>query len=181
MKLLSQHDSRWKNIRLGFTTNTTIGSHGCTITCIAMLADVNPDYVNERLKTVGGYANGNLVIWSKVPKALPQLQFVKRVNEYDNDEVKKNTPCLVEANGVRIAGFKHWVVFIGNQKMYDPWDGKEKSTNYYAPLTGYALFKVKDLQTELTPSQKLQRIKEIVLSGSPDGDKIYLIKQLLAV
>lgn len=141
---LNQRDNRWSRIQLG-SSNTTIGSHGCTITCIAMLVGTTPDVVNRELKRVGGFALGNLVIWSKVPQAFPQLEFVKRVNYYNNNDVKNNLPCLVEVDfdgSPRTFG-NHWVVFIGNQRLLDPWTGQNRPTRVYSILKGYAIFKKK--------------------------------------
>lgn len=143
---LSQRDGRWKDIELGFS-NTTIGDYGCVITALAILAGLTPDDVNERLKSVNGYAatsnspnRKNLIIWEKITDAIPNLKFVKRVKEYNNDDVAENLPCLVEVDGSRIGAETHWVLYLGNQEMADPWFGNIKSTNYYAPK-GYAIIK----------------------------------------
>jgi molecular chaperone GrpE (heat shock protein) len=142
MTKLNQRDTRWRNIKLGFSTTTTIGSHGCTITCVGMLAGINPDDVNERLKKVNGYANTNLIIWSKIKEAIPWLEFEWRAYAYDNAKVagaiNKNGGCLVEVDGTPIGGSKHWVIYIGNQKLIDPWDGLEKPTTSYR-ATGYSI------------------------------------------
>lgn len=177
MQLLSQRDPRWRDIKLGFTTTTTIGSHGCTITCLAMISDTTPDYVNERLKAVKGYAQGNLVIWTKIPEALPQLQFIERGTVYNNDRVKNNLPALVEVNGLKIGGVRHWVVFIGNQKIYDPWYGNQNSTSFYTPLYGYALFK--KMNQSLSPDEKIAQIKTIVNSNSSASVKLDSIKSII--
>ncbi|OFW53962.1 MAG: hypothetical protein A2163_07780 [Actinobacteria bacterium RBG_13_35_12] len=147
MTVLSQRDNRWKDIPLGFSTNTSIGSHGCTVTCLSMLAGVTPDIVNSRLKQVNGFANGNLVIWAKVPEALPNLEFVKRVYSYNNTEVSANLPCIVEVDydGTPATNDRHWVVYKGNQKLNDPWTGTERPTSVYPLIHGYAIFKVKDV------------------------------------
>jgi len=141
MKNLGQRDTRWKNTKLG-TSDTTIGNYGCTITALTMLAGLDRvDEVNSRLKAVGGFASGNLLIWSKINEALPWLKFVWRGYSYENDKVKaaivQAGGCLVEVNGAPIGGTKHWVLYIGDGKMIDPWDGKEKSTTSYQS-TGYA-------------------------------------------
>ena len=144
MQNLSQRDPRWANILLGTSKTTTIGSHGCTITCLAMLAGVSPDYVNDRLNEVGGFANTNLVNWTKIQAALPNLQFVWRGTPYDNDRVKNALPALVEVDfdGTGRDDDRHWVVYKGSQRLNDPWDGKEKPTSSYPKQTGYALIKV---------------------------------------
>jgi len=138
---ISQRDKRWANIKLG-TSNLTIGQAGCTITCIAMLADLTPDDVNNRLKVANGYANTNLVVWSKIKEAISWLEFEWRGYSYENTKVasaiSKNGSCLVEVDGTPIGGSKHWVLYVGNQKLIDPWDGKEKSTSSYQAI-GYAI------------------------------------------
>ena len=144
MQPLNQRDPRWARQQLG-TSNTTIGSHGCTITCIAMLVGTTPDVVNKELKRVGAFANGNLVIWSKVPIAFPQLIFVKRVNSYNNADVLANLPCLVEVDfdGSPVTFGNHWVLFIGNKRLLDPWTGQNRPTSSYSILKGYSVFKKK--------------------------------------
>ena len=148
MQNLSQRDSKWASIALGTSTNTTIGSHGCTITCIAMAAGVTPDEVNRRMNNAGAYANTNLVDWTKLQAAIPWLQFEWRNKGYstdaDNQRVKdaiaKNGFCLVEVDFDRIptTNDRHWVLYIGNGQMIDPWTGVQKATTYY-PAVGYSI------------------------------------------
>jgi hypothetical protein len=134
MTPISQRDPKWTNIKLG-TSNVTIGTHGCVVTGLAILANTTPDVVNERFLAVDGYSLGNLVIWDKVKEALPDMYCAKTGWKYDNADVLKNLPCLVEVDGAPIGASRHWVVYIGNQKMLDPWTGKEESTSKYVPLS----------------------------------------------
>lgn len=137
MNIFSQRDTRWKNITLG--TKGTIGEYGCTITCIAMILGTTPDVVNERIKSVNGYADGNLVIWAKLEEAFPGIK-IKRVWTYDNADVLANVPnVLVEVDGKPIGGYRHWVVFIGNKKLIDPWDGLEGPTSEYPDPKSYCV------------------------------------------
>jgi|GEM_PF-1781528 len=138
LQALSQRDPRWSGTQLG-TSSATIGTHGCTITSLAVILGTTPDVVNQKLLAVNGYAQGNLVIWSKIAEAFPGT-FVKRGWEYNNDEVVANIPCLVEVDGTSIGGVRHWVVFIGNQQMIDPWTGTIRPTNIY-PVKGFAIIK----------------------------------------
>lgn len=145
MRVYCQRDTRWKDQKLG-TSQVTIGSHGCTITCLGMLAEMTPSEVNAALLSVNGYANGNLVIWDKIDDALPNLTCLERSTTYNNDKVadaiSKYGGCLVEVNGAPIGGSKHWVLYIGNQKLVDPWDGETKPTSSYQAL-GFAVIAVK--------------------------------------
>ena len=148
MEALGQRNSKWANISLGTSKSTTIGSHGCTITCIAMLAGLTPDVVNERLNQVKGYANTNLVIWAKIKEAIPWLEFEWRGYNYDNDlvlaTIKKHGGCLVEVDfdGTPRTDDQHWVLFTGNKRMNDPWTGRECDTSKYTLLKGFAIIKV---------------------------------------
>jgi hypothetical protein len=51
----------------------------------------------------------------------------------------KKFPVMVEVNGAAIGGRKHWVLFVGDGKMVDPWTGSVRAISTY-PLTGYSLY-----------------------------------------
>lgn len=142
MQILSQRDARWKNLKLGFSKTLTIGDYGCTITCLAMYLNTTPDVVNERLKSVNGFAQETLVIWAKVAEAFPGASITKIGWTYDNNDVKNNLPALVEVDfdGTPRTDDRHWVVYVGNQKLYDPWTGTERPTSTY-PALSYRLIK----------------------------------------
>lgn len=137
MNLLSQRDLKWANIKLGFS-DSTIGLYGCTITCLAMIIGTTPDVVNDRLKAVNGFASGNLLIWSKIPEAFPGIT-INRVWSYINDDVLAHVPnVLVEVPAAPIGGNgSHWVVYIGDHKLNDPWTGTERPTSDFPNPTGY--------------------------------------------
>lgn len=155
MNILNQRDPKWKNIKLGFG-NTTIGDYGCTITALAMLYDTTPDVVNEKLKAVGGFTgpNQNLLIWEKIKSAYPNTESVERVRTYDNNRVSEAINnyggCLVEVdfdNTARTDG-KHWVLLVGNKRLYDPWTGKERPTSDYSIYTGFTVIKFNQTKGE---------------------------------
>ncbi len=149
---LSQRDSRWASTPLGFSSST-IGQAGCTITALAMMAGLDPAEVNARLKSVNGFAASspdqkNLIIWAKIKEAIPQLEFEWRGYTYDNERVKKAIEaygaCLVEVDydgKITTPNDRHWVLYIGNQRMIDPWTGVEKSTGWYPLVKGFAIIK----------------------------------------
>ncbi len=147
---LNQRDIRWKNVPLGFSS-LTLGDYGCTITCLAMLAGLNPDEVNARLKAVNGFQDKSLILWSKIKEAIPWLEFEWRGKPYDNEKVKgaveEYGACLVEVDfdgKIATPNDKHWILYIGNQQMIDPWTGAKKSTGWYPLTTGYCLIKVSE-------------------------------------
>ena len=133
---LSQRDPRWKDTLLG-TSKKTIEYFGCTITAIAMKFGTTPDVINKRMIEIGGYLDGNLVIWKKLEEALPGVKFDYKYYEYTaevNKTVLENLPALIEVDGSPIGSPRHWVLFIGNKQLIDPWDGQTKSTATYKPL-----------------------------------------------
>ena len=148
MTQYSQRDNRWKDIKLGFS-NLTIGGYGCLITSIGNAIDTTPDVVNTQLKKVNGFAPADpvnqpkiktLVDWTKINLAFPHLKFVWRSKVYDNkavlSQIKRNGFCVVEVRTWNLQ--KHWVLFIGNQKMIDPWYGAIRSTSSYPACIGFA-------------------------------------------
>lgn len=149
MKLYSQRDIRWAKEKIG-NTNSTIGQYGCTITCIAMLAEITPSEVNKRMTRVGGYLR-DLVIWEKINEAIPWLSNGIRARKYENNKVTQaisdNGGCLVEVDFdgvVDTPNDEHWVLFVGNKTLYDPWTGTVKDTNHYPVLKGYTIINLKD-------------------------------------
>ena len=188
MNRLSQRNSSWGNIPLGFTNTYNpflIKDYGCTITSIAMILGTTPDVVNARLKALpqGQGFSGSLVVWAGIEKAFPGVK-ARRVTHYDNNDVKNNVPnVLVEVPANAIGGTgKHWVVFVGNQKCYDPWTGLERSTSdftRYAPgATGYCVITGKWNQP-LSGNVTKQTLKDIVDGPGSDGDKLIKIRSLL--
>lgn len=142
-RVYSQRDWRWYWKRVGFGKGH-FGNIGCTVTALTSLLfvagyDLTPPQVAERLRGVKGFI-GDLLYWAKVEKAFPKVKFQYRFYKYNNTEVKKlvdkGIPVLVE---VLLKGSRHWVLFIGDKKMIDPWTGKVVPTTTY-PLIGYAVF-----------------------------------------
>src|SRR3990167_4369891 len=132
MILLSQNDPRWKDIKLG-TSNLD----------------------------VEGYAEKNLVIWAKIEEAFPGIK-VRRVWSYDNNDVKNNLPCIVEVDGQPIGGDRHFVVYVGNQKLYDPWDGHiDPTSDYPNPLSYCVLSGSSVAQPEVVDLAECERIKKL--------------------
>lgn len=172
---LSQRDSRWANTLLGDSNTSTIGGYGCTITCITVMynayagTNLTPADVNSRMKDEGAFQN-DLVLWDKVGKALPGLKFEWRGYNYENDKVAANLPCLVQVDfDGRIAtpNDKHWVLYIGNKRMVDPWTGHEIDTSKYPIATGYAIFSFKNPDQ---PIQTGEPLLEILTSNGIDTE-----------
>lgn len=179
MQILSQRDARWKNLKLGFSKTLTIGDYGCTITCLAMYLGTTPDAVNERLKAVNGFSQETLVIWAKIAEAFPGVSITKIGWKYDNNDVKNNTPCLIEVDfdGTPRTDDRHWVVYVGNQKLYDPWTGTERSTSTY-PALSYRLIKGTWSKVQ-GDDTLLNLVKTIIDAPGTPADKISKIRIVL--
>jgi hypothetical protein len=70
---LYQNDPKWKNIKLGNQSQETIGSWGCLMTSMTMVANgygfnETPETINEKMKAAGGF-QGALII----PAVLPSI------------------------------------------------------------------------------------------------------------
>jgi len=164
MEILSQRDAHWANMKLGMS-GVTIGGYGCTITCLSMIAGVTPDVMNDTLIRVGGFvapkdnpAQRNLVNWEMVHIAFPFLSFVNRGygnNEYEIvTSTKQNGFCLVEVdfdNNIRTDG-RHWVLYIGDGLLIDPWTGTMDPVSKYPMVTGYSIF-TRIMEDDMTDDQ----------------------------
>lgn len=78
-KALYQNDAGWKDVKLGNQNKETIGSWGCLLTSMAMVANgfgcnETPATLNEKLKASGGF-QGALVIPAALPAVCPGLVF----------------------------------------------------------------------------------------------------------
>src|SRR3990167_1392706 len=161
MTPLSQRNPVWGNKYLGFS-NTYVRDFGCVITSLSMILGTTPDVVNDRLKAVQGFANGNLVIWSKIPEAFPGIS-QRRVWSYNNDDVKNNVPnVMVEVPPNAIGGVsgKHWEVFIGNQECLDPCKGSKRPANDFLKYGDATVYCVSGGKWEQPSSEPMATITQ---------------------
>lgn len=147
--LYNQRDRRWGNLQLGTVDGTTIGGYGCLISSIAMAQSLfgpdqpyDPGTVNRLFTENKGYANGNLVIWTAIPRILPNITYLgARYSEYSaapTEELKGHLDrgglALIEvafrgvafdSKGNRIN--RHWLLANGHDDQgiikADPWYG----------------------------------------------------------
>lgn len=169
MENLSQRDARWKDIKIGNSTST-IGNFGCTLVCISMLAGTTPDVVNAFLTAVGGFSVDR-IIWSKINETKLGLHFPDMGRQYVYNDVavreaiEKNGGCLVEVDFdgvISTPSDRHWVLYIGNHQLIDPWTGTIKPTSSYPLVKGYAIIEKNNEQDNLTDSEEniLQFLRE---------------------
>ena len=129
---LSQRDPRWKDIRLGFSSEgRTIGTDGCTLTCLTMVANgfgfnETPATLNDKLKALGpggGFIDA-LIVFAGLKRACPGMEVLGLVNCRDvpaplgdiDAALAAGKPVVVEVDQAPgpTTNF-HWVVLIGKQ------------------------------------------------------------------
>ena len=76
---LYQNDPKWKSVKLGNQNKETIGSWGCLVTSLTMVAngfgfDETPESINNKMKAAGGF-QGALVIPAVLPIICPGLVY----------------------------------------------------------------------------------------------------------
>ena len=110
MKVLSQRDPKWAKQKLG-KCGCTLGSHGCAVTSVAMIAGTTPDKVNAKKPFVGKCMD--IIDWSIAAK-----QWKLNYSPVRNKVVKY--PCIAE---VKLGKGQHFIVLDGKNQL-DPWTGK---------------------------------------------------------
>ncbi|HJW84722.1 MAG TPA: SH3 domain-containing protein [Anaerolineae bacterium] len=127
----SQTDPRWKNVRLGFDNESTIGGFGCLLTCVTMAATgfgyaETPASLNEKLKALGpnvGFMSAMLV-WGGIARALPGVT-LRRLVDCDNPPapladidaaLAAGFPVIVEVDYENKPGYQyHWLILYGKK------------------------------------------------------------------
>lgn len=125
----SQMDPRWMGKQLGADPTLTIGSHGCLVTNLAMVAtgfgfDVTPAVLNDLLVRLGPGAGfqGGLVIPASLPRALPGMIYRRYVSARASPapvaEIRAtlaaSLPVIVEVDYAPTPGLQtHWLVLTG--------------------------------------------------------------------
>ena len=141
----SQRDPRWSGLQLGFgDSDSTLGRYGCTVTCVAMLANgygfnETPASMNDRFKSLGlgvGYtgATRNLIVIGALNQARPGMKYVDRVYcdtvpapmDRINAELDAGRAILIQLDQSPNPDFQeHWVLLIGrtggDYLILDPW------------------------------------------------------------
>ncbi len=138
---ISQRDPRWANEKLGFDSTVTIGTDGCTLTCLTMLVNgygfsETPSTLNKKLKDMGSGVGflGSLIVWPGLTQAFPKIVFDHIIICRDqpapisdiNASIDAGQPLTIEIDESPASGLQnHWVVIYARQGndylMLDPW------------------------------------------------------------
>lgn len=147
-----QGDLRWSKKIVGFgNKNQTFENVGCTVCDITYLhntltgEDLTPLEVNQRLKDVGAFV-GAAVYWKLVPLAFKELTWKYRDYNFNNPlvwswiHIWPKVPVLAEVYEPRSVTKRHWVLLLGNKKLYNSITGSVQPTSVYRTWTGSARF-----------------------------------------
>ena len=135
---LYQNDPEWKNVKLGNQNQETIGSWGCLLTSLTMVANgygfnETPETINEKMKSAGGF-QGALVVPAVLPSICPGLVYKGYQPCEDSPApiaqidaaIADGKPVIVQVDWSPKAGLQtHWIVLYdktGNDYyMKDPY------------------------------------------------------------
>ncbi|MBC8506571.1 MAG: hypothetical protein ISR58_13350 [Anaerolineales bacterium] len=135
---LYQNDPKWKNVPLGHQNKETIGTWGCLLTSMTMVANgfganETPESMMNKLKNAGGF-QGALVIPATMPSVVPGIVF-KGYQPCENHPaplsqidaaLAAGMPIIAQVDWSPKAGLQtHWVVVYGKEGnrylMKDPY------------------------------------------------------------
>jgi len=153
---LYQNDPKWKSVKLGNQNKATIGSWGCLVTSLTMVAngfgfDETPESINNKMKAAGGF-QGALVIPAVLPIICPGLVYKGFQPCEDSPApiaqidaaIDSGEPVIVQVDWSPKTGLQtHWIVLYdksGNDYyMKDPYrysgDAPDKKIKVLARYT----------------------------------------------
>lgn len=129
MKKWKQGDPRWRDLTWG--KNLTMGKYGCLITSLAMLTGILPNLMLNILKKNGCFDRHGLVLHTRTAQVLG-LQYLGR-----GTWKSPTYPTIFET--LDYYPQQHFCVWLPNQNIIDPLDGKEKRNPYH--ITSWRLYK----------------------------------------
>lgn len=158
---LAQTDPRWKNVTLG-TGNLTIGKAGCFVTSFAMLAGMTPPEVNRIFIDKGVFANGDMMQEKKAAEALGLPYKARTTNQ------PSVTPCIAETNHYAPSVPQHFFIWLGNGRIIDSLDGREKPDNTYRIVS---FRNISTKEDQVTNEQAKLLIYKATQGHEPTGDE----------
>jgi len=142
---LYQNDEKWKNTKLG-NSSETIGGWGCLLTSVTMMLNGSgysetPETVNEKMKSAGGF-QGAFFIPSVLPYVWPNCAYRDMqpcegsapISQIDS-AIAAGKPVILQVDWNKQAGIQTHFVLVKEKKgndyvLYDPYkyggDGPDK-------------------------------------------------------
>ena len=129
-----QRNPRYKGLKLG-KSNTSMQNYGCFLMCLSYVIDKDPLEVNQLFIEKGVYSN-DMIIASKACEVLGLKDYEKSTN------INRMPTQEETIKEVQMGKSQHFVVRInkdGKRTIYDPWQNKILSINFY-PFKSYRIF-----------------------------------------
>jgi hypothetical protein len=163
---LYQNDEKWKNIKLG-NSSETIGSWGCLLTSATMMLNgigysETPETVNEKMKKVGGF-QGAFFIPSMLPYIWPNCAYrdmqpcesspapIAQIDE----AVQAGKPVILQVDWNKQKGIQTHFVLVKEKKgndyvLYDPYKYSGDGPNKEVLLTSRYKYNGAKLESEIS-------------------------------
>jgi hypothetical protein len=164
---LYQNDPRWKDVKLGNQNKETIGSWGCLMTSMTMVAngfgnEETPETINEKMKGAGGF-QGALIVPAVLSSVVSGLVFKGYQSCEDSPAplaqidaaIARNQPVIAQVDWSPNAGLQtHWVVLYDKEDdhylMKDPYRYRGDAPDKPLFLTDRYKFSGKDPANAIT-------------------------------
>lgn len=165
-KNLYQNDEKWKNVKLGNSTET-IGGWGCLLTSVTMMLNgigynETPETVNEKMKKAGGF-QGALFMPSVLPYVWPNSLYrdmqpcessVPPIAQIDA-AVAAGKPVILQVDWNKQAGTQTHFVLVKEKKgndyaLYDPYKYSGDGPNKEVLLTSRYKYNGAKLESEIS-------------------------------
>jgi hypothetical protein len=163
---LYQNDEKWKNTKLG-NSSETIGSWGCLLTSATMMLNgigysETPETVNEKMKRAGGF-NGALFIPGALPYIWPNCAYrdMQRCEAYPapigqiDAAVAAGKPVILQVDWNKQADIQTHFVLVKEKKgndyvLYDPYKYGGDGPNKEVLLTTRYKYNGAKLESEIS-------------------------------
>ena len=150
---MKNYSQKWYSDKLG-TCNVTIKSHGCFISCLSMLLEIEPPAVNRTLTKNGGYANGCNLLSEKACGILG-LDYSGRTTK------DPGTMCIAETNYYANKGIPQHFFVYHKGDMVDPLSQSPEWRDCIYPIVSYRLISNKNDMSDKTYYIKSQLRNEL--------------------
>jgi len=180
MKILSQRDPQWADVKIG-QTPMPLKLLGCTVTCISMVSDLFVCYIDPgKLAQMLRFTPGARVYWESIGEIFPSIKFFWRFYTPDLriiDEALKNPDKRLLLN---IQKGKHWVLAIrripltSTYQVADPWTGTRR---LISDAVGGAVLARVDVAPSIPVSVPVIGVSDEKTYTVKLGDSLYSIAQ----
>lgn len=165
-QILYQNDDKWKNVKLG-NSSETIGGWGCLLTSATMMLNgigyqETPETVNEKMKRAGGF-QGAFFIPSVLPYLWPNCSYrdMQNCESYPapiaqiDAAIAQGKPVILQVDWNKQVGVQTHFVLIKEKKgndyvIYDPYKYGGDSPDREVLLTSRYKFNGARLESEIS-------------------------------